>query len=210
MNFFSDPVSFGLWILAILLSLSVHEFSHAAVAKLLGDDTAERAGRLTLNPLAHVDMVGMLMLVFAGFGWGRPVPIDERALRYQRFGPAFVAAAGPLSNLLFAAGIAFFGGGFLARFAGADTQLVEFFQMLLVMNLGLMLFNLIPIPPLDGSKWLYALLPDRLWGWKVFLESRGPLLLLGLLLVDRLFGGIIFGTFFAFAFRVIARLLALS
>lgn len=206
MNFFSDPFSFVLWIVAILLSLSVHEFSHAAVAKLLGDDTAERAGRLTLNPLAHVDGLGLLMLVAAGFGWGRPVPIDETQLRFRRFGPAFVAAAGPLSNLVFAIFIVVLGGTVLGG-AGQDSPLIVFFQLLVVMNLGLMLFNLIPIPPLDGSKWLFALLPDRLWSWRAFLEVRGPLLLLGLLLIDRFTGGSIFGALFLFVFQNIARFL---
>ncbi len=204
MSFLSDPFSFVLWIIAILLSLSVHEFSHAAVAKLLGDDTAERAGRLTLNPLAHVDGLGLLMLVVAGFGWGRPVPIDETRLKFRRFGPALVAAAGPLSNLLFAIFVTLLAGVVLGSVT-QDSPLFIFFQLLVVMNLGLMLFNLIPIPPLDGSKWLFALLPDRLWSWREFLEVRGPLLLLGLLILDRLTGGSIFGAFFSFVFQGIAR-----
>lgn len=209
MSFFSDPSSFVLWIAAILLGLSVHEFSHAAVAKLLGDDTAERHGRLTLNPLAHVDLLGLFMLVIVGFGWGKPVPVDETRLRFGRFGPAIVAGAGPLANLLFAIFIVLLGGALSASgLVGSDNLLFHFFQLLFIINLGLMLFNLIPIPPLDGSKWLLAALPARFWNLRAFLELRGPLLLLALLIIDSFFGGVIFGTIFRFFFGLVARFLS--
>ncbi len=209
MNFLSDPSSFGVWIAAILLSLSVHEFSHAAVAKLLGDDTAEQQGRLTLNPLSHVDYLGLFMLVVVGFGWGKPVPFDETRLRYPRLGPALVAGAGPLSNLLFARFVLFVSGVFSSAGVFASSHLlIAFFQMLVLINLGLMMFNLLPIPPLDGSKWLFALLPDRLWKTRAFLELYGTFILLGLLIVDSLFDGVIFQTIFRSFLRVIMQWIA--
>ena len=95
-----DPMLFFAVLTSIIVSLSVHEFAHAFAATLLGDDTAERQGRLTFNPLVHIDISGLLLLVFAGFGWGKPVPYNPNNLRNRRVGEALVALAGPLSNLL--------------------------------------------------------------------------------------------------------------
>ena len=153
---------FGLLIAALVLSLSCHEFGHAWVAKLCGDDTAERAGRLTLNPVRHIDPMGLAMVVLVGFGYARPVPTDPRNFRFRR-ADLWVAAAGPGMNLVLAAVAWNF---FLSmRLAGNDffyqVGPETFFDLLVQVNLLLMLFNLIPLGPLDGHYILPHLLPER-------------------------------------------------
>ena len=183
------------WVAAILLALSVHEFAHAAAATALGDSTARDAGRLTVNPLAHIDVLGFLMLLLVGFGWGKPVPFDARRIRYSRWGPTCIALAGPFVN---AAIVAIAGAMIAALDASgilpANNLLVLFLAFLFQINVVLFLFNLIPIPPLDGSKVLLNVLDhpkyDRA---RFFLETRGPLLLLGLVVVDGMLGGAILG-----------------
>lgn len=151
---------FALLLFALILSLTFHEFGHAFVAKLYGDPTAERAGRLTLNPLAHIDLMGLAMVVLVGFGYAKPVPTDPRNFRSKR-ADLWVAAAGPAMNLLLAA-IAW--NFFLAmRMAGveyfAEPGPQTFFVVLVQVNLLLMLFNLIPLGPLDGHYILPHFLP---------------------------------------------------
>ncbi|MBI4139167.1 site-2 protease family protein [Candidatus Uhrbacteria bacterium] len=190
---FEQPVVFILWIVAILLALSFHEFSHALAGRLLGDHTAERLGRLTLNPAAHVDPLGILALVVAGFGWGKPVPFNTYNLKNQKWGPVMIAFAGPTMNVLLA--VTF---GLILRVLlpvlGEGNLLVQALFFLVFINLALFLFNLIPIPPLDGSKLLLALLssPQHARA-RTFLETRGPLLLIGLIIFDNLFDLGIFG-----------------
>lgn len=158
----------GLGIIALLVGLAIaiifHEVAHGYVALWLGDPTAKYAGRLTLNPIAHVDMWGtiivplMLLIVSGGsstFGWAKPVPVNYYNLR-DRFGPVYVALAGPATNLVLL--ILF---GLLARFSPADTALPFLFVTVAHVNGILMLFNLIPVPPLDGSKVLYLFLEDK-------------------------------------------------
>lgn len=141
------------WISAIVLALTVHEFAHALVGKLLGDDTAERYGRLTLNPLAHLDVFGFLALLFFGFGWAKPVPYDPRNLGSSRGDGLKIALAGPLTNLALAA----IAGGVFRVLAFSDvlspsSVLWPFLLFFVLINLFLAIFNLLPIPPLDGSK----------------------------------------------------------
>ena len=151
---------FALLIVALVASLSFHEFGHAFVAKLYGDDTAERAGRLTLNPVAHIDVVGLLMVIMVGFGYAKPVPTDPRNFRSKR-ADLWVAAAGPGMNLLLA--LVVWNVFLLLRVAdieAAFTPNTELFVVLLVrVNLLLMVFNLIPIGPLDGHYILPHFLP---------------------------------------------------
>ncbi len=185
---FENPLLFLVFVLVFLFTLSIHEFSHALAAHLLGDPTPERANRLTLNPLAHVDIIGFLALVTVGFGWGKPVPFNPYNLKYPRWGSAMVAAAGPISNLL--SGTVF---ALLARFVGPmlgqGNLLVLFLVYGAMLNFLLMIFNLIPLPPLDGSKALFALLAaERHRGIRTWIETRGPLLLMGLILVDLALG----------------------
>ena len=146
---------------ALILSLTFHEFGHAAVAKLYGDDTAQRAGRLTLNPIAHIDVVGFLMVVIVGFGYAKPVPTDPRKFS-SRMADLWVSAAGPMMNLLLAIVSWNF---FLAmRSAGVEFFVSDasttFFIILAQVNLVLMLFNLIPVAPLDGHYILPYFLPE--------------------------------------------------
>jgi Zn-dependent protease len=183
-------------IAVLIFSVVIHEVSHGLVALMLGDPTAKHLGRLTLNPLKHLDPFGSvilpLLLVLARspflIGWAKPVPYNPYNLRnpFSRFGtrndwgPALVGAAGPLSNifiaLIFGAGIralAIFGGGSLIL-----QNLAEIFGLIVLINLVLAIFNLVPIPPLDGSKVLFALMPYQWRGVEVFLQQYGFFLLL--------------------------------
>ncbi len=193
---FQSPALFAVWLVATLSALTVHEFSHALTAYWLGDTTARDEGRLTLNPIAHIDWVGFVLLVLIGFGWGKPVPYNPYRLRLPRLGPVLVGLAGPFSNLLFAiaSSILFFVAGTQLGFTN-DTLLIQFCVFSVSLNLVLMLFNLIPVPPLDGSKVLLALLSSPRYEYiRFILETRGPLLLLGVIILDRITGISIIGT----------------
>ncbi|MEK7145278.1 MAG: site-2 protease family protein [Patescibacteria group bacterium] len=151
-------------IAVLVMSVVIHEVSHGYAAEILGDPTARLQGRLTLNPLKHLDPVGSiivpLLTSLSGFtfGWAKPVPYNPYNLRNQKWGELAVAAAGPLSNILLA--LVF---GLLIRFAGASLSgaFVNIAVVIVVINLVLAIFNLIPVPPLDGSKILWAFLPER-------------------------------------------------
>ncbi len=151
---------FGLLIVALIISLTFHEFGHAFVAKAYGDDTAERAGRLTLNPVAHIDLFGLLLVIMVGFGYAKPVPTNPRNFRTPS-ADFWVAAAGPLMNLLLA--IIVWNAYLVLDGSGLTTQQVFIFCLLLAqVNLLLMIFNLIPVAPLDGHYLLPYFLPERL------------------------------------------------
>ena len=177
-NAANDPAAFVGFIVAIVLGITVHEFMHAYVAHRLGDDTGRLLGRMSLNPMAHLDLFGSVLLVLAGFGYGKPVPVNESRLRGGRTSWAAVALAGPAANLAIAALCAI-----PVRFGGADILGGDYFTILesiVFYNCVLGLFNLVPIPPLDGSRVVYALLPPRqAYSWRTF-EGYGPLLLMGL------------------------------
>lgn len=202
---FSDPFLAVVTLVAFLIALSVHEASHALAAYLLGDKTAQREQRLTLNPLAHIDWTGFVMLVMLGFGWGKPVPFNPYNLRYQRFGPMLVAAAGPLSNVLLAV-VAVLGLSVAAPVLGFDNGLVLFLTFLAIMSLVLGVFNLLPIPPLDGSKALLAALAAPQYAkLRRLIEERGPYLLLVLVAMSIFLNINVFGwvrdvAFFLFTF----------
>lgn len=201
---FESPAIFLAWSLAVVFSLTVHEFAHGAMAAFLGDDTAKNAGRLTLNPLAHVDMVGFLMLLFVGFGWAKPVPYDPANLKNERIGSGLVALSGPLANLLV---LAVFGlvMKFLAPYFGPNNLLINFLMMLVLVNAVLMVFNLIPIPPLDGSKILFSFLPDKFADFKYRFAVNGPFILLFLVLADSFFNVGVFSRLFSYIFYFLAR-----
>jgi Zn-dependent protease len=176
-----------MWLPLTVLSLTVHEFAHAWSAWKLGDDTASRQGRLTLNPLAHIDLLGTIVLPLLGvpFGWAKPVPVDPSRFRRDISmgkGMAITAAAGPVSNVLMAV-LAAVGLGLAFRFSPAlvdSGQPARFFLVnMVLLNVGLALFNLIPIPPLDGSRIVAWVLPFRLRTMWHELERFAPLLLLG-------------------------------
>ena len=187
----SDPNRFVGFLAAILLGVTVHEFMHAYAAHRLGDDTARLMGRLTLNPLAHFDIFGTLLLVLAGFGYGKPVPFNESRLRGP-VGVTIVSAAGPAANFVIAAVCAL-----PLRFGAADVlggAYVEILAWIVYWNCVLGIFNLVPIPPLDGSNVVYGLLPPRQqYTWRQF-QQYGPMLLLLLLFFgSRLLFQIVFG-----------------
>jgi Zn-dependent protease len=196
---FSEPMIFLAWMVAIVLALTVHEFAHAWAGYLLGDDTAKSQGRLTLNPLSHVSGTGLLMLVLIGVGWGKPVPFNPYNLKFRRFGAAILGAAGPIANLVMAL---FFGVilHYLLVFNVflSSNLLIQFLSIFVVLNVILLLFNLLPIPPLDGSKVLFSFLDSpRFFGVVSFLENKGPLILIMLLFLDNIIGLNIFGTLFS-------------
>jgi len=161
-------------IIVLILAIALHEFGHALAADLQGDRTPRLDGRLTLNPLAHLDPVGTFCLVLVGFGWGKPVTFSPPALRYKRAGAAIVALAGPAMNVL----LAFVGAAMLTRTVPGSTFFF-FAEELLRLNVLLAIFNLIPIPPLDGSRLLTLFLPPSKHQIIYFLDRWGFLILLG-------------------------------
>ncbi len=181
-------------LVTLVVALTVHEFAHAWAAQRLGDDTPRLSGRLTLNPLAHLDPIGSLMLILAGFGWAKPVPVNPYVL--QRRTPAglmLVSAAGPFSNLLLAIAAALpFRAGLLSLSSlqtPMDLWTARFLQEFIFINLILLFFNLIPLSPLDGEKIAEYLLPPR--GQEVLYRLRpyGPIILLALIVLGG-FGGL--------------------
>ncbi len=184
----SEPLVFFVIVSALVFTLSIHEFFHAWVARLLGDRTAEREGRLTLNPLAHLDPFGFVLILVAGFGYAKPVPYNPYNLKYPIWGPALIAAAGPGSNLLFGFLFAFLY-GLASMYLGVNNLLAVAFWFLGHINFSLMLFNLIPLPPLDGSKALLsALAAPKYHATRFWLEAKGPFFLLGLIVLDSVLG----------------------
>ena len=157
-DFFNDPIAGLLMLGALLLAITVHEFAHAWMADHMGDPTARLQGRLTLNPLAHLDFMGTLFLVIVGFGWGKPVPVDDYNLPNPKKDMALIALAGPMSNLLTGAAAAL-----VLRLLplGLPEAVVHGFLFFISLSLILAFFNLIPLYPLDGSKILMSLLPDE-------------------------------------------------
>ena len=193
---FTAPTVFAILVAAFVVSIMVglifHEFCHAWMANRLGDPTPRLMGRLTLNPLAHYDPIGTTMILFAGFGWAKPVPVNPNYAKNPKQAMLLIAFAGPASNLVVAA-VA----GIPLRFGwvpisgnpaiwAANWTVVDlvglFLSTVLVLNVFLALFNLLPLPPLDGSKVLMGLLPDRLAEQYQRLEPWGPGLLMLLIL----------------------------
>ena len=180
----------ALYLLAVLLCLTVHETCHGLAAYALGDPTAKSQRRLSLNPLHHIDWFGLAAMLTLGFGWAKPVPVDMRYFKHPKQGMAITALAGPASNLLFA---------FLALLAckavwfhAPDTALwrlvIAFLRTLASLNVGLGVFNLIPISPLDGSKVLFSLLPDAAYRKLLYYERYGFILLYALIFLGALDG----------------------
>src|SRR5438445_3789184 len=186
-----DPVGFVAFIIAVVLGITVHEFMHAYTAHRLGDDTARLLGRLSLNPMAHLDPFGTLLLVLAGFGYGKPVPFNESRLR-SAMGVTFVALAGPLANLVLAALCAI-----PLRFSAASLlggAYEEILTAIVLWNCVLAIFNLVPIPPLDGANVVYGLLsPRQQYSWRTY-QQYGPFLLLAVLLfAPQVLSTVVFG-----------------
>ncbi|UCF92298.1 MAG: site-2 protease family protein [Desulfobacterales bacterium] len=182
----------------ILLALTFHEYAHAYVADKYGDDTAKQRGRLTLNPLAHLDLIGTIMIFIVHFGWAKPVPVNPLRLRNPKKDMLWISAAGPLANMILA-----LISGILLRLlsvaaGGPEGQsltglLIFMVFMSLQINLALAIFNVLPIAPLDGSKILFGLLPAKHENSVYFLERYGPFILIGLIVFGRLTGVSIIG-----------------
>lgn len=177
----NDIVAIVYLILVILFSMTIHELTHGLVAHRLGDDTARLLGRLTLNPLKHVDpfMTVLLpvLLMLAGlpvFGAAKPVPVNPARLKYDEWGMALVAAMGPITNLLIA---------FLAYGIYVYVAPLQILQLAVVVNLGFFVFNMLPIPPLDGSRVLYAIAPDFLRDTMMWIERFGVIFIFAIILI---------------------------
>jgi Zn-dependent protease len=181
--------------LILIVSIIAHEVAHGIAALVQGDPTAKYAGRLTLNPIPHIDMFGSVLLpAFLAmaspgfmFGWAKPVPINPYNFRNQKWGEAIVAFAGPLTNLVIA-GIFIV----LVKFAPISASFAIFSAYVVIINVVLAIFNLIPIPPLDGSKILFALIPQRFHGFKNWMEQRGFIIgLIAVLIVWQFAGPVV-------------------
>lgn len=178
--------------IALIPAFTFHEFAHAWMANFLGDSTARNLGRLTLNPLKHLDVLGTIMVFVVGFGWAKPVPVNPYNLRNGRRDMALVAVVGPLTNLVLAIGLAL-----VFRLLGVlDQRYVEYVLMVSIwLNTALLFFNLIPVPPLDGYRVLLGLLPEGAAVQFARFGQIGPLVLFGLIMLGRLLPGVdILGT----------------
>ena len=169
----------------VLLCLTVHETCHGLAAYALGDPTAKERNRLSLNPLHHIDWLGLAAMFLCGFGWAKPVPVDMRYFKRPKAGMAVTALAGPVSNFLLAMLLLFFA-SLTARLAAGEgaALLYGFLVNTALLSVGLGLFNLVPIPPLDGSKVLFALLPERAYYTLMRYERYGMAVLLLLVWLD--------------------------
>lgn len=196
-----DPVLIIFQILIILFSVVIHEVSHGVAANSLGDPTAKNLGRLTLNPIKHLDFFGSILLplltIFLGgfvFGYAKPVPYNPYLLRDRRYGPAKIAVAGPASNLIIALAFSAF---FKIIPAGLEnTLLPQLFSQVIFLNLILAIFNLMPVPPLDGHWLLLTFLPARFYAFRKFILQYGLLLFfIFLIFIFPLILPLVFGIF---------------
>lgn len=175
-SFFNSPIQFLFVAAAILTGFTIHEFTHALVADRFGDSTPRLMGRLTLNPLAHLDFLGTVFLLLAGFGWGKPVIVNPRNFKNPILDNVTVALAGPMSNLALAVIL-----GLIYRYAQLPIILDQLIIIFIFYNLILMIFNFLPIPPLDGSKILSIFLPEDIY---LQFEKIGIFLLFGLVFLS--------------------------
>lgn len=204
----SDPARFMRFVLialcGLIIAITVHEFSHAYIAFRLGDDTAHRQGRISLNPLVHLDLMGTLLLLLVGFGWGKPVPVNKDRLRRPvRRNMAAVSAAGIIANLLIAAAIAF-----PFRYINiSDDIIIDFVVFTVRINIVIAFFNILPVPPLDGFNILSAALPDRIMQQLVPVIRWIPLLLLAVLIIDTLIPVSVIGAIIGWPVNYVTRVL---
>jgi len=177
---------------AILVALTFHEYAHGWMALRFGDPTAKMAGRLTFNPISHLDPIGTLMLLLVHIGWAKPVPVDPRYFQNPKRDMLWVALAGPGTNMI----LAFISGILLANFGLIGIEIIgRMLYMSLYINLILAAFNMLPIPPLDGSRVLRSLLPYRYEHTLYALEQYGPWILMAIIIFGRMTGSRILWTF---------------
>jgi Zn-dependent protease len=174
----------------VLFSLTVHEYSHGRVALMLGDNTAQRLGRLSFNPLRHLDIMGVLFFYFVGFGWAKPVPVDWRNFENPRRDMMYVAIAGPLANIAMAVVCSFF----IRLISPEFSYLFVILAYGIWINVALAIFNMLPMHPLDGSSVLKGLVPDHVAEKLTGLDKFGAFLILGSFLLDQFAGTRIIGT----------------
>ena len=181
----SVPLQLLLSVLPALICITFHECAHGYVAWRLGDDTARRMGRLTLNPLRHIDILGLVMLVAFHFGWAKPVPVNMYNFKDPKKGMAITAAAGPIANVLICIVALFIYGLLFIPLYGsrAGGYVLESIYLTAYLSLTLALFNIIPIPPLDGSKVLYSFVPEQSYRKLMYYERYGMIALLVLVVV---------------------------
>lgn len=194
---------------AVLLCLTVHESCHGLAAYALGDPTARREHRLSLNPLRHIDWFGLLMMFVAGFGWAKSVPVNPNYFKKPKQGMALTALAGPVSNFLLALLMLLAARIFcdVAAYSEANQRILDFLLMVALLSIGLGLFNLLPIPPLDGSKVLFAVLPDGAYNQLMRYERYGMLLLFALVFFD--VGSSAFSAAIEWVFELFCRIVGL-
>jgi len=178
---FQNPFVFIMLVVALIISITIHEFAHAFVTDKLGDPTPRYYNRVTLDPRSHIDPYGLLFLVLAGFGWGKPVPFDSINLKNPRRDAALIALAGPMSNFTLAILLSV-----VIKYVPLSTLLGSFLHLLAYYNIVLGSFNLLPFHPLDGFKVLYGILPiDLSWQWQQT-EKYGIFVLLLLMITGSL------------------------
>jgi Zn-dependent protease len=174
----------------VLFSLTVHEYSHGRVALMLGDNTAKRLGRLSFNPIRHLDIMGVLFFYFVGFGWAKPVPVDGRNFENPHRDMMYVAVAGPLSNIAMAVGCSFF----IRLISPEFSYLFVILAYGIWINVALAIFNMLPLFPLDGSSVLKGMVPHHIAEKLTGLDKFGAFLILGSFLLDQFAGTKIIGT----------------
>lgn len=189
-------------VIALAVCITVHEAAHAWVADKLGDPTARMAGRVSLNPMRHLDLLGTIMIFIARFGWGKPVPFNYHNLKNPRRDAALISIAGPLTNLLTAFVIAIF-----FKYLAMPLFIFESLRAIYVLSVILFLFNLIPIAPLDGSKLIGLVIPHSKEAWYQRFLSQGPLYIILLVIADRVIAEVsgfsFFGTYLEFGYDLI-------
>jgi Zn-dependent protease len=189
-------------LIALAVCITVHEASHAWVAYKLGDPTAKIAGRVSLNPLRHLDILGTIMIFIAHFGWGKPVPFNYHNLKHPRRDSALIAIGGPISNLLTAFLIAF-----LIKYINLPIILANILSSIYALSIILFLFNIIPIAPLDGSKLLGLIIPHSKEDWYQRFLSQGPMILIIAIIADRLIDGAtgfsLLGTYLQYGYELV-------
>lgn len=174
---FSDPVLYFMMASSIVIAFSMHEYAHAQAADFLGDETPKATGRLTINPLAHFDFLGALLIFTMGFGWGKPVMFNPLNFKNRKWGVFLVGLVGPLTNISMGLAV-----GLFLRFSNlTNPGLINFLGVFTLLNFGLGFFNLIPLPPLDGSHLLFTFLPARFENMQRFIFQYSLLFLLALI-----------------------------